>query len=109
MAPSDPAAMQATVDASPRRAKYAESIDRESAREKLAARLEEGARKQAEEDAAAEAAKDKPASKKAPSRRTEKKDDGGVISDVVGSSAFKDFMRTAAREIARGMFKTGRR
>ncbi len=56
MAPSDPAAMQATVDASPRRAKYAESIDRESAHEKLAARLEEGARKQAEEDAAAEAA-----------------------------------------------------
>jgi DNA helicase HerA-like ATPase len=109
MAPSDPAAMQATVDASARRAKYAEAIDRESAREKLAARLEEGARKQAEEDAAAEAAKEKPASKKAPGRRTEKRDDGGLISDVVGSSAFKDFMRTAAREIARGMFKTGRR
>jgi uncharacterized protein len=109
MAPSDPAAMQATVDASPHRAKYAESIDRESAHEKLAARLEEGARKQAEEDAAAEAAKDKPASKRAPSRRTEKKDDGGLISDVVSSGAFKDFMRTAAREIARGMFKTGRR
>jgi DNA helicase HerA-like ATPase len=109
MAPSDPAAMQATVDASPRRAKYAEAIDRESAREKLAARLEEGARKQAEEDAAAEAAKEKPASKKAPGRRTEKRDEGGLISDVVGSSAFKDFMRTAAREIARGMFKTGRR
>jgi DNA helicase HerA-like ATPase len=109
MAPSDPAAMQATVDASPRRAKYAEAIDRESAREKLAARLEEGARKQGEEDAAAEAAKEKPASKKAPGRRTEKRDEGGLISDVVGSSAFKDFMRTAAREIARGMFKTGRR
>jgi len=109
MAPSDPAAMQASVDASPRRSKYAESIDRESAREKLAARLEEGARKQAEEDAATEAAKEKPATKKAPTRRTEKKDDGGIISDVVGSSAFKDFMRTAAREIARGMFKTGRR
>jgi DNA helicase HerA-like ATPase len=109
MAPSDPAAMQATVDASARRAKYAEAIDRESAREKLAARLEEGARKQAEEDAAAEAAKEKPASKKAPGRRTEKRDEGGLISDVVGSSAFKDFMRTAAREIARGMFKTGRR
>ena len=29
--------------------------------------------------------------------------------DVVESGAFKDFMRTAAREIARGMFKTGRR
>ena len=56
MGPADPAAMEATVEASPRRAKYAEAIDRESAREKLAARLEEGARKQAEEEAAAEAA-----------------------------------------------------
>jgi hypothetical protein len=31
------------------------------------------------------------------------------VRDVVESGAFKDFMRTAAREIARGMFKTGRR
>ena len=29
--------------------------------------------------------------------------------DVVRSPVFKDFMRTAAREIARGMFKSGRR
>ena len=35
--------------------------------------------------------------------------DEGVIHDVVTSPAFKDFMRAAAREIARGMFKTGRR
>jgi uncharacterized protein len=28
---------------------------------------------------------------------------------VVKSGAFKDFMRTAAREIARGMFGTARR
>jgi hypothetical protein len=31
------------------------------------------------------------------------------VMDVVTSTAFKDFMRTAAREIARGMFKSGRR
>ncbi len=102
MAPSDPAAMQAAVEASPRWGKYAEPIDRESAREKLAARLEEGAQKQEAE------AKPKPGGRPAP-RRTEKKDDGGVIGDVVRSGAFKDFVRTAAREIARGMFKTGRR
>jgi len=107
MSPSDPAAMQATVEASPRYAKYAEAVDRESAREKLAARLEEGAQKQA-----AEQKPEKAPGKKAerrPGRSSEKKDDGGVIGDVVRSSAFKDFVRTAAREIARGMFKTGRR
>jgi hypothetical protein len=32
-----------------------------------------------------------------------------VVADVVRSAAFKDFMRTAAREIARGLFKSGRR
>ena len=36
-------------------------------------------------------------------------DDGGLVRDVVESGAFKDFMRTAAREIARGMFGSGRR
>ncbi len=106
MAPSDPAAMQAAVEASPRHAKYAAAIDRESAHELLAARLEEGARKQEDEAAAKKRAE--PA-KRAPSRRTEKKDDGGIVHDVVRSGAFKDFVRTAAREIARGMFKTGRR
>jgi hypothetical protein len=32
-----------------------------------------------------------------------------MVETVVRSPAFKDFMRTAAREIARGMFKSGRR
>ena len=49
MGPADPDTMAATVAASPRHAKYAQSVDRESAREKLAAKLEEGARKAAEE------------------------------------------------------------
>ena len=38
-----------------------------------------------------------------------KKDDGGIVAEVVKSSAFKDFMRTATREIVRGMFGTSRR
>jgi hypothetical protein len=110
MAPSDPAAMQATVAASPHHGKYAEAIDRESAREILAAKLEEGARKKAEEEAVAAAQKEAEKAAKESSRRTpSKKEDGGLVRDVVESGAFKDFMRTAAREIARGMFKTGRR
>ena len=53
MAPTELAAMEATVAASPRHAKYATAVDRESARELLAAKLEQGAEKAAEEKAAA--------------------------------------------------------
>ncbi len=115
MGPHDPAAMEATVKASPRYSKYAEPIDRDSAREMLAAKLEAGAAKEAEEAAAAAAAKEAAKQPKArPSgsstRRTPtQQEEGGILGDVVASGAFKDFMRTAAREVARGMFKTGRR
>jgi DNA helicase HerA-like ATPase len=95
MAPADAAAMDATVKGSPRFAKYAEVVDRDSAREMLAARLEAGAAK-------AEA-------EQPPAPAPEKKKDGGIVQDVVKSAAFKDFMRTAAREVVRGMFKSGRR
>ena len=102
MAAADPAAMQATVDASPRKAKYAEAIDRESAREKLAAKLEAGADK-------AEAEPKAKAKAPAPKKAAPKKKEDSMVTQVVQSSAFKDFMRTAAREIARGMFNTARR
>ena len=124
MGPADPATITATVTGSPRYATYAESVDRESAREKLAARLEEGAAKQAREAAEEQAAEDRAARDVARGRDAERgsrtrttsrsgdrssTDDGGLVAEVVRSPAFKDFMRTAAREIARGMFKSGRR
>ncbi len=110
MGPADPAEMTATVTGSPRHAKYAAAIDRESARERLAARLEEGAAK-AEAEARAEAEQKAPSKRPKPSstRAPKPDDDGGLVRDVVESGAFKDFMRTAAREIARGMFGSGRR
>src|SRR5881409_2715398 len=43
MGPADPAVMQATVQASPLRGRYADSLDRESARELLAAKVDAGA------------------------------------------------------------------
>lgn len=108
MGMADPAAMQAAVEASPHWATYSRVVDRESAHEMLAARLEEGARK-AEEDARvkeqAREAKVERSRKPAPAP----KEDDGLVMDVVKSPVFKDFMRTAAREIARGMFKSGRR
>ncbi|AIY20165.2 DUF853 family protein [Pimelobacter simplex] len=106
MAPSSTESMEATVKASPRAATYSEVVDRESAREMLAKRLEEGAK-------AAKEAKETEEAKPKGSAPTKKKDDGGgageIVKDVVKSSAFKQFMRTAAAEIARGMFGTARR
>jgi uncharacterized protein len=119
MGPADPAAMDAVVKASPRYDKYAAGVDRESAREKLAARLEEGAAKQAAEaraEAEAKEAKErtKAGQAKPPRSRSSRTGSGtpqdeGLVHDVVTSPVFKDFVRTAAREIARGMFRTGRR
>lgn len=118
MAMADPASMEALVQASPRWAEYAEVVDRESARELLAGRLEAGARK-AEEDvltkeleraARADRAREKaeaPARSK-PAKSAPKRDDN-LVTQVVNSGVFKDFMRTAAREVARGMFGSGRR
>jgi DNA helicase HerA-like ATPase len=114
MAPTAVEAMQATVAASPRSAKYATAVDRESAREILAKKLEAGAAKAAEEKAAEERAKAdaKEAAHEKQSSSTSRrrtKEEEGVVTQVVKSSAFKQFMRTAAAEIARGMFGTGRR
>ncbi len=105
MAPTDPAAMAATVQASPRQATYGVTVDRESARELLAKRLAEGA---AKADADAPSASE-PGGAPAKRKPAASKKDDGIVHDVVSSSAFKDILRTATREIVRGVFKTGRR
>ena len=110
MDPAPAEAMEATVQASPLSARYAEAIDRESAREVLAEKLEEGARKAAEDARVEEMAREQRNERvTSRSRRKAEKEDDGMLETVVRSPAFKDFMRTAAREIARGMFKSGRR
>jgi DNA helicase HerA-like ATPase len=111
MGMADPAAMKAAVEASPRWATYGQVVDRESARERLATRLEEGARKAEEEARAKEEAREtkpKPTTERSRKAPASAQDDG-LVMDVVTSPVFKDFMRTAAREIARGMFRSGRR
>ena len=106
MAPADQAEMDALVAGSARQAGYGTPIDRESAREKLAARLEQGAAKA--EEAKPDPAKDHvPAPKPAPGPKT--KQEESTFEKVVQSSAFKDAMRTAAREIVRGMLSSARR
>ena len=116
MGAADAAAMEQSVKASPLNAKYAVAIDRESAREKLAARLSEGAAKaKAEQEAQDQAsAEDKlrregdRAARSGSSRRSTRKEKS-VVEEVLTSTTARQLGRTAVREIFRGLFKTGRR
>ena len=107
MAPADPAAMDAAVKGSPLFAKYAEEVDRESAYEKLTKKVEEGAAKAEKETADAEAKGEKVPYPKKSSTKARK--DDSLIVDVVNSRAGREVLRTAAREIVRGVFGIGRR
>jgi uncharacterized protein len=106
MAAADPAAMSAAVAASPLHAKYAVTVDRESAHEMLVAKIEAGSVKaKAEEEAAAT----KPAERAPAPRSRSRKPEKSMVEEVVTSTTFRQVMRTAAREVVRGIFKTGRR
>jgi uncharacterized protein len=109
MGPADPAAMTAAVDGSPLKAKYAEAVDRESAREKLAAKLDAGAAAAKQEQQAPK--QDHVSYPKAPARKKASAKSGGesAVSDILKSPMARDLARTAAREIFRGVFGTGRR
>ncbi len=108
MGTADPAAMAKTVETSALTPKYGTSIDRESARELLAAKLDAGAQKAAAEQPIGQAPQ-QPPPPKAPSSRARKAADKGIVEEVVTSTTFRQVLRTAAREIVRGAFKTGRR
>jgi DNA helicase HerA-like ATPase len=117
MDPSSAETFAAVIAASPLQPTYAVSIDRDSASELLRKKLDEAARKRASDAAAAQASKDaarpKPKTKPRSTSPSSKPGDGGVIADIAGSKEFKDFLRTSgktlAQEIARGVFKIGRR
>ncbi|TQK20357.1 hypothetical protein FBY40_2887 [Microbacterium sp. SLBN-154] len=134
MSPSPPEKIEAAVAGSPLLAAYAESVDRESAREILTARMNAAAEAAAAADAAAEqarieaelakqrAAHDKAqrdAEKKAQkeyerllkqsagrrSTRTTRRADPSPIDRVLGSKATQSILR----EVIRGVFGTARR
>jgi DNA helicase HerA-like ATPase len=115
----DPAAMQQAVAASPLFGKYGQPVDRDSAYERLAARLAAPAPPAAPQAAPAPAAPHAPpAPRRAPAPprqggRAPAAPAGGVVAEVLGSAAFRSFARSAAsalgREITRGVFGTRRR
>jgi DNA helicase HerA-like ATPase len=113
MAQIDPAAQQQAVTASPLQPKYGQAVDRESAYEKLSAKI--AAAPPAAGPPAAAPAPPKPAAdareRTTPAKKS--KEDDSAVESVLKSPAFKSFARSAAtvlgREITRGIFGTRRR
>jgi hypothetical protein len=109
MAPSDPAMLTATVTGSPLHAKYAQSVDRDSAYERLTARL----KKAPPADAPAGRRTTTRREPHPPSAPRTPKPEKSTAEKVLESTAFKQMARSAAavvgREIARSIFGTARR
>jgi DNA helicase HerA-like ATPase len=122
MAPTPEDVLRPGIAASALMSRYGQAVDRDSAREMLARKLEAGAAtaaaeqqaREASERDAAEAARrsrderptrQEPRASRAPSRRAPK----SVVEEVVSSSVFKQFARSAGREIVRGLFGAARR
>jgi uncharacterized protein len=108
MAPTDAAAMAAAVTASPLNAAYAQEIDRDSAYERLAARL-------ASEPVpdAPRGTRTRPTPRPMPRPTPTPTQEDSALERAVRSPAAKAFARSAAsalgREIARSLFGTSRR
>ncbi len=107
MAPTPTDTMQQMITASPLNAKYGTAVDRESAREILAKKLEAGAQQAAAEQQTAAAAP-APAAPATP-RGRQPKPEPSVVTQVLKSSAFRSFANTAGREIIRSLFGTARK
>ncbi|NMM25524.1 MAG: DUF853 family protein [Phycicoccus sp.] len=109
MAPSADSLVQQVITASSLKGKYAEMIDRESAYEKLKARILAAP---APDEAPESSPVPVPASEPAPAGRQPKTEES-LLGQAVGSSAFKSMMRSAGsvlgREITRSLFGTARR
>jgi len=105
MGPTDPAQMQAAVAASPLQAEYGTPVDRDSAYERLAARL-------APPPAPPAPSEPPPAPADEPASRREGPT-GGMLENAMGNPALKAIAVSAAtalgREIVRGIFGTARK
>jgi DNA helicase HerA-like ATPase len=105
MSPADPAVLAASVKASPLNAKYAEQVDRDSAYERLTAKLKKAP---SVDEAEAPTRKEASGKKRSGGGRTEPEE--STAEKLIKSSAFKQAARSAAavvgREIARSIFGT---
>ncbi|KUG58402.1 ATPase [Serinicoccus chungangensis] len=121
--PSEEEVVRTLVAGSSLSGRYAEALDRESAHEMLAARMEAATRAAQEQEAAETAAREREAAPAPgggggrgagadadPGRQDA---EGGILEQVVSSGAFRSMLRSAGtvigREITRSVFGTRRR
>lgn len=115
MAPSDEATVKQIIAASAIGPKYAAMVDRESAYEKLQARLQQAPTpEQAPAPAPGPSGSGSPASPPGPTQpRQSAKPEPSMVEQVVQSAAFRSMVRSAGtvigREITRSIFGTARR
>ena len=124
MAPTPEEILRPGIAASSLIAKYGAAIDRDSAREMLARKLEAGAQQaEAERQAAdaqaradAQAKVDAQAQREAErtaraqsTRQPSRRQDKGVLGEIVGSTTFRQVARSATTQIIRSIFGTARR
>ena len=117
MAPAPAETLAAAVAASPLNAEYGQALDRESAFERLAAKPAPGPSGPAPAPTPTSAppspSAPAPRPEPAPRRAPEPREEPGVVRDVVTSSAFKSFLRSAGtvlgREITRSVLGTAKR
>ena len=117
MGASDPAILAPGIAGSALMAKYGQAIDRDSAQEILARKVEAGAQAAQQQAAAEQQAKDQAAAQKTADQQQRQQatqqrqapKQKSIIEEVASSSIFKQFVRTAGNEIVRGIFGTARR
>ena len=128
MAPTPEDVLRPGVAMSALMTKYGQAIDRDSAQEMLARKLEQGAlaaqqeQERAEqarqaEEAAKQAAKDQAAAERQQPRasqprtspRASTRQQKGMVEQIAGSTVFRQFARSAGREIVRGLFGAARK
>jgi uncharacterized protein len=128
MAPTPEEVLRPGIAASGLMAKYGQDVDRDSAHEILARKLQAGAEEAERERRAAEAEEDarqrarleadareraerdlRAAERAQPRTRTSRRAEKSVLEQVTGSGAFREMARTAGREIVRSIFGTARR
>jgi DNA helicase HerA-like ATPase len=126
MAPTPDEILRPGIAASALMARYGQALDRDSAHEILARKLQAGAeeaeRERLEKEAAAreaaeakerekaqaQAEREARAATRAPSRSPRRREKS-MVEQIADSSAFKQFARTAGTEIVRSIFGTARR
>ena len=126
MAPTPDEVLRPGIAASALMARYGQLLDRDSAYEKLARELQAGAeaaeRERLEKEAAARAAAEAKERERLQAQaerearaaargqpRSSQRREKSVVEQITGSSAFKQFARTAGTQIVRSIFGTARR